>query len=60
MAGSLTIAKARKILGQLADGISDEQLEKELEVANLLKTIYFNHNRSRNASKNSENSVHHE
>jgi len=38
----LTLNKARKILGKIADGISDVQLEQEIQSAELLKTLYFN------------------
>lgn len=41
MAGELSLAKARKILGKAADGVSDEQLQKDIDAARLLKTMYF-------------------
>lgn len=37
----LTIKEARKILGKLADTISDKELEKEIDSAALLKDIFF-------------------
>lgn len=37
----MTIKQARKILGQLADDISDQKLEQEIETASLLKDIFF-------------------
>ena len=37
----MTIKQARKILGEQAKGISDEKLEKEIEVAELLKSLFF-------------------
>ena len=39
---SITIKQARKILGKLSENISDDELEKEIKVAELLKIIYFN------------------
>lgn len=38
---AMTIKQARKMLGKLADNISDEELEKEIKAAELLKTIFF-------------------
>lgn len=37
----MTIAQTKKILGKLAENISDEQIKKEIEVAELLMRIYF-------------------
>ncbi len=37
----MDIKEAKKILGSEADGISNEQLEKEIDTANLLKNIFF-------------------
>lgn len=39
---SMTIKQARKLLGKMADSVSDEELKKEIETANLLKEFYFN------------------
>jgi len=44
----MTIKQAKKILGSLADNIPDEEIEKEIKVAELLKTLYFNHNSGNN------------
>lgn len=38
---SLTVAQARKILGKDAEGVSDTDLEKDIEVARLFKDIFF-------------------
>lgn len=38
----LTIKYARKVLGKLAENVSDEQLEKEIKAAQLLKSLFFN------------------
>ncbi len=38
----MKVNKARKILGKLAIGISDSELEKEIKSAELLKVLYFN------------------
>jgi len=37
----LTIAQARKVLGKDADGVSDTDLEKDIEAATFLKDIFF-------------------
>lgn len=37
----MTIAKARKVLGKLAEGLSNEDLEKELETHNFLMELLF-------------------
>lgn len=47
----LTLTKARKILGKIADGISDAQLEQEIQSAELLKTLYFNQLRKNQVEK---------
>lgn len=44
--GSVTMAKitinqARKILGNLASDVSDEELQQDIETAELLKTLFF-------------------
>jgi hypothetical protein len=39
---ALTIKQARKILGVLAEGLTDEELEKEINDAELLKALYMN------------------
>ena len=40
---NLTLTKARKILGKLAEGVSDADLEQEMKTAQLLKMLYFSH-----------------
>jgi len=35
----ITIAKARKILGQLAQNLTDEELQKEIELNKLLVEV---------------------
>jgi hypothetical protein len=47
----LTLIKARKILGKIAEGISDAQLEQEIQSAELLKTLYFNQLRKKQVEK---------
>ena len=37
----LTLDRARKILGKLAEGISDEQISNDIRAAELLKNIFF-------------------
>ncbi len=39
---SITLKQARKLLGKIAENISDEELEKDIKTAELLKAIYFN------------------
>jgi len=36
-----SIAKARKVLGNLADNISDEQLQNDILVAEVMKNLFF-------------------
>ena len=38
---SLTINKARIILGNLAKNLNDEEIERHIKAAELLKSIYF-------------------
>lgn len=38
----MTIKEARKILGKLAIGISDEELLYDVESAKMLKNMFFN------------------
>lgn len=38
---SFSIKKARRILGKLADGISDEQIQADIDTAILFKNIFF-------------------
>lgn len=40
----MTIKQARKLLGKDAQIVSDEELEKEIETARILKELYFNLN----------------
>lgn len=43
----LTIKRARKILGTLADDIPDDVLENDIRTAELLKSIFFKQYTSR-------------
>ena len=36
-----SIAKARKMLGSLADNVSDEQIQKDTLVAEVIKNLFF-------------------
>lgn len=38
---TLTLKNARKILGKDAQNVSDEDLEKDIETATLLKNLFF-------------------
>ncbi len=37
----MTIKEARKILGKLANNLSDEQLKNEIEVVDFLSELFF-------------------
>lgn len=39
---NLTINKARRILGKAAKNISDAELEKDIQAAEILKVLFFN------------------
>jgi len=41
MLPTMTIIEAKELLKDGAVGISDEQIEKEIETASLLKNIFF-------------------
>ena len=52
----LTIKRARKILGKLAEGLTDSDLEREIDTAKLLKNIFFNiYAKRRNNNYNGNN-----
>ncbi len=38
---TLTLKNARKILGKEAENISDEELQQEIDIALLLKDLFF-------------------
>jgi len=42
----MTIKQARKFLGKLSENVSDDQIEQEIKMAQLLKTIFFSHRKS--------------
>lgn len=47
---TLTIKQARRILGKEAQGVSDTDLERDIETATLLKDLFFdNYTKSRNS-----------
>jgi len=37
----MTLGEAKRVLGKEANDVSDEELEKEIEIANLLKDLFF-------------------
>jgi len=37
----MTISQARKILGKMADKISDEEILEDIKTAELLKNLFF-------------------
>jgi hypothetical protein len=41
MAKTMTIKQARKIIGVLSDNISDDEIERDIEAATLLKDLFF-------------------
>lgn len=47
----ISVKRARKLLGILAKGIPDEQLEKELLVAEYLMTVFFDDLKSKKSSR---------
>ena len=49
---SITLKQARKLLGKMAENITDEELDKEIKVAELLKAIYFNTTIGQNKGNN--------
>ena len=49
----MTTAEARKILGEENTNISDEDLEEDIRVAELLKNIFFSQlHKGKNINKN--------
>ena len=49
---SITIKNARKMLGRLAENISDNELDEEIQTAKLLKDLFFAINARHKKSKN--------
>ena len=49
------VEQAKKILGNLANGISDEEILREIKVAQLLKALFFTHLRSNKSSRVNQN-----
>lgn len=45
----MTLSQARKKLGKLSEGISDEQLQQEIDMASLFKDAFFHFLRTTNA-----------
>jgi len=37
----MTVNQARKILGKVAESMSDAEIEQDIEVANFLKDLFF-------------------
>lgn len=37
----LNVKKARKILGHLADNVSDEQIEQDIKVVDIIRNLFF-------------------
>lgn len=52
---TLTIKRARKILGKAADHINDEEIKKDIDVAELLKGLFFSQYMRRSKTKPSMN-----
>lgn len=55
----LTIEKARKILGQSADKITDQELERDIAVAETLKNLFFAQYTNKGKFPNSYNKTNH-
>lgn len=54
----LTVLGARKVLGKQSDTMSDEEIQKDVDVATLLKDIFFEITSSKAQSKKLCNNVH--
>lgn len=46
----MTINETRKLLGKLAKGISDVEIQKDIKIAVLLKDLFFEITSSKNQS----------
>lgn len=57
MNNGFSIKKAKRVLGKVAKGISDEQLQKDIDTATLLKELFFDNllNKKKKASQTSPN-----
>lgn len=56
---TLTIKQARRVLGKDAHGVSDTDLMRDIETANLLKDLFFDyHLKSRNQLAKSSQKCH--
>lgn len=44
---TLTVKRARKILGKVAQNFTDEEIEKEIKFAEVMKQFYFSLRRSK-------------
>ena len=53
----MTTKQARKILGRVADSLTDEDLQKDIRVAEVLKNLFFSNSFSRNKVKHMYNRV---
>ena len=55
----LTIEKARKILGQTAEKVTDQELERDIVVAETLKNLFFTQYINKRKFPNSYNENNH-
>lgn len=51
----MTIKRARKILGKIADNLTDEEIKRDIQTAEILKSLFFNNYLSQNKSKSAYN-----
>ncbi len=54
---SYSISYARKVLGKAAEGVSDEQLQKDIDAAHLLKDLFFDEYKRSRTHRNSPPNV---
>lgn len=52
---AMNVKQARKLLGKIAENISDDQLELEIKSAELLKTLFFQHIKSLSSNTSTNN-----
>lgn len=55
---ALTVNRARKILGKTAAGLSDDEIEKDIKLAEILKHLFFSQYVRKSKSKYDNKEVH--
>lgn len=51
----LTLERAKKVLGSLSKGISDEEILEDVEAAELFKSLFFEIRNSKKMCNNADN-----